>query len=62
MMSYYLRKMQEKFLLFPKSRLKKLHVYRKSPLKKFLFGDYNVGLKEQILTLPLCRAFLLTDV
>ena len=26
--------MQEKFLLFPKSRLKKLHVYRKSPLKK----------------------------
>ena len=54
--------MQEKFLLFPKSRLKKLHVYRKSPLKKFLFGDYNIGREEQILTLPLCMAFLLTDV
>ena len=29
--------MQEKFLLFPKSRLKKLHFYRKCPLKKLLF-------------------------
>ena len=36
--------------------------------KKFLekvvikLGDYNVGREEQILTLPLYMAFLLTDV
>lgn len=40
-----------------KNRGEKYHV--ESAIK---LGDYNIGYKENILTLPMCMAFLLTEV
>lgn len=49
---------------FLKKSFEKVAGLQKKFLEKVVIklGDYNVGREEQILTLPLYMAFLLTDV